>query len=103
MRIVIFVGSPIVDDDKEVNCNFIAYLFKYILLFFKIYIFNLSFIFQIIKLAKRFKKEKVCVDVVNFGEDVSTFYGDVSIGQNKEYFFILVFFSLFSSYISVNF
>lgn len=40
MRIVIFVGSPIEDDDKE-----------------------------IIKLAKKFKKEKVCADVVNFGED----------------------------------
>lgn len=40
MRIVIFVGSPIDDDDKE-----------------------------IIKLAKKFKKEKVCVDIVNFGED----------------------------------
>jgi len=40
MRIVIFVGSPIDDEDKE-----------------------------IIKLAKKFKKEKVCVDVVNFGED----------------------------------
>ncbi|XP_015909589.1 26S proteasome non-ATPase regulatory subunit 4 [Parasteatoda tepidariorum] len=40
VRIVIFVGSPIDDDDKE-----------------------------IIKLAKKFKKEKVCVDIVNFGED----------------------------------
>jgi len=43
MRIVIFVGSPILDDEKEIT-----------------------------KLAKKFKKEKVCVDVVNFGEDVST-------------------------------
>ncbi|KAG8195003.1 hypothetical protein JTE90_008175 [Oedothorax gibbosus] len=42
MRIVIFVGSPIDDDDKE-----------------------------IVKLAKKFKKEKVCVDIVNFGEDVT--------------------------------
>lgn len=40
MRIVMFVGSPIQDDDKE-----------------------------IIKLAKKLKKEKVCVDIVNFGED----------------------------------
>ncbi|CAL1285281.1 unnamed protein product [Larinioides sclopetarius] len=42
MRIVIFVGSPIDDDDKE-----------------------------IVKLAKKFKKEKVCVDMVNFGEDAA--------------------------------
>ncbi|GIY70442.1 26S proteasome non-ATPase regulatory subunit 4 [Caerostris extrusa] len=42
MRIVIFVGSPIDDDDKE-----------------------------IVKLAKKFKKEKVCVDIVNFGEDAA--------------------------------
>ncbi|XP_054720249.1 26S proteasome non-ATPase regulatory subunit 4-like [Uloborus diversus] len=40
MRIVIFVGSPIDDEDAE-----------------------------IVKLAKKFKKEKVCVDIVNFGED----------------------------------
>ncbi|GFY42283.1 26S proteasome non-ATPase regulatory subunit 4 [Trichonephila inaurata madagascariensis] len=42
MRIVIFVGSPVDDDDKE-----------------------------IVKLAKKFKKEKVCVDIVNFGEDAT--------------------------------
>lgn len=40
MRIVIFVGSPIVDDEKE-----------------------------LINLAKRLRKEKVNVDVVNFGEE----------------------------------
>jgi len=40
MRIVCFVGSPIVEDDKD-----------------------------LVKLAKRLKKEKVSVDVVNFGEE----------------------------------
>jgi len=40
MRIVCFVGSPIIEDDKD-----------------------------LVKLAKRLKKEKVSVDVVNFGEE----------------------------------
>ncbi|CAG2176312.1 unnamed protein product, partial [Oppiella nova] len=40
MRIVVFVGSPVDSDEKE-----------------------------LIKLAKRLKKEKVNVDVVNFGEE----------------------------------
>jgi 26S proteasome regulatory subunit N10 len=40
MRIIVFVGSPIVDDEKE-----------------------------LVKLAKRLRKEKVNVDVVNFGEE----------------------------------
>lgn len=42
MRIVCFVGSPIVEDEKD-----------------------------LVKLAKRLKKEKVSVDVVNFGEEGS--------------------------------
>ncbi|XP_033633462.1 26S proteasome non-ATPase regulatory subunit 4-like [Asterias rubens] len=40
MRIIAFVGSPILNDDKE-----------------------------LVKLAKKLKKEKVNVDLVNFGED----------------------------------
>ncbi|KAK2163805.1 hypothetical protein LSH36_74g13013 [Paralvinella palmiformis] len=40
MRIVVFVGSPIQEDDKELQ-----------------------------KLAKRLKKEKVNVDIISFGED----------------------------------
>jgi len=40
MRIVCFVGSPIIEDDKD-----------------------------LVKLAKRLKKEKVSVDIVNFGEE----------------------------------
>lgn len=40
MRIVAFVGSPMEDDEKE-----------------------------LVKLAKRLKKEKVNVDIINFGED----------------------------------
>lgn len=39
-RIVVFVCSPVVDDEKE-----------------------------IIKVAKRLKKEKVCLDIISFGED----------------------------------
>ncbi|KAL1122677.1 hypothetical protein AAG570_003004 [Ranatra chinensis] len=41
MRIVAFVGSPVITDDKE-----------------------------LVKLAKRLKKEKVNVDIVSFGEEV---------------------------------
>ena len=41
MRIVVFVGSPVESDEKE-----------------------------LVKLAKKLKKEKVSVDVVNFGEEV---------------------------------
>ncbi|ELT94296.1 hypothetical protein CAPTEDRAFT_179091 [Capitella teleta] len=40
MRIVLFIGSPVLDDEKEM-----------------------------VKLAKRLKKEKVNVDVINFGEE----------------------------------
>jgi len=40
MRIVVFVGSPIAEDDKE-----------------------------LVRLARRLKKEKVNVDVINFGEE----------------------------------
>lgn len=41
MRIVVFVGSPVESEEKE-----------------------------LVKLAKRLKKEKVNVDVVSFGEEV---------------------------------
>jgi len=44
MRIVAFVGSPVEHDEKEA-----------------------------VKVAKRLKKEKVNVDIVSFGEDVSTY------------------------------
>jgi 26S proteasome regulatory subunit N10 len=42
MRIVAFVGSPVESEEKE-----------------------------LVKLAKRLKKEKVNVDIVSFGEEVS--------------------------------
>lgn len=45
MRIVAFVGSPVDHDEKEV-----------------------------VKVAKRLKKEKVNVDIVSFGEDVRKFH-----------------------------
>lgn len=41
MRIVVFIGSPVGVDEKE-----------------------------LVKLAKRLKKEKVSVDIVSFGEEV---------------------------------
>jgi len=41
MRIIVFVGSPVAEDDKE-----------------------------LVKLAKRLRKEKVNVDIINFGEEV---------------------------------
>lgn len=44
MRIVVFIGSPIGADEKE-----------------------------LVKLAKRLKKEKVNVDIVSFGEEVECF------------------------------
>lgn len=40
MRIVVFVGSPVASEEKE-----------------------------LVKLAKKLKKEKVNVDIVSFGED----------------------------------
>lgn len=42
MRIVVFVGSPITADERD-----------------------------LVKLAKRLKKEKVNVDLVSFGEEIS--------------------------------
>jgi len=42
MRIIAFVGSPVEDNEKD-----------------------------LVKLAKRLKKEKVNVDIINFGEEVS--------------------------------
>ena len=45
MRIVVFVGSPIVSEEKEA-----------------------------VKSAKRLKKENVNVDIINFGETVYFFY-----------------------------
>ena len=29
---------------------------------------------QLVRLAKRLKKEKVCVDIINFGEEVNIFF-----------------------------
>lgn len=54
MRIVVFVGSPVEADEKE-----------------------------LLKLAKRLKKEKVNVDVVNFGEDVSFSPDDLATNSEK--------------------
>jgi len=50
MRIVAFVGSPIVTEEKE-----------------------------LVKLAKRLKKEKVNVDIVSFGEEVSPWLQTIQV------------------------
>jgi len=55
MRIIAFIGSPVGLDEKE-----------------------------IIKLAKRLKKEKVNVDVVSFGEEVK-----IKLNLTKELYNIL--------------
>ncbi|NWZ88567.1 PSMD4 ATPase, partial [Poecile atricapillus] len=57
MRIIAFVGSPVLDSDKD-----------------------------LVKLAKRLKKEKVNVDIINFGEEVRipgipTFQGEFPHSQ----------------------
>lgn len=54
MRIIIFVGSPVDAEEKE-----------------------------LLKLAKRLKKEKVNVDIVNFGEDVSFSPDDIASNSEK--------------------
>nr|XP_014348381.1 PREDICTED: 26S proteasome non-ATPase regulatory subunit 4 isoform X6 [Latimeria chalumnae] len=53
MRIIAFVGSPVEDNEKD-----------------------------LVKLAKRLKKEKVNVDIVNFGEEVS--HPDLEVESNTE-------------------
>jgi 26S proteasome regulatory subunit N10 len=51
MRIVAFVGSPVETEEKE-----------------------------LVKLAKRLKKEKVNVDIVSFGEEVSPQVRTMQVG-----------------------
>jgi len=60
MRIIAFIGSPVGLDEKE-----------------------------IIKLAKRLKKEKVNVDVVSFGEEVKIYL------MKLELYDILYYYSIF--------
>lgn len=50
MRIVAFVGSPVESEEKE-----------------------------LVKLAKRLKKEKVNVDIVSFGEEVSPWVETIQV------------------------
>ena len=52
MRIVAFVGSPLEVDEKEVS-----------------------------KLAKRLKKENVQIDIINFGETVSSYLFDIFLNK----------------------
>jgi 26S proteasome regulatory subunit N10 len=56
MRIVAFVGSPVETEEKE-----------------------------LVKLAKRLKKEKVNVDIVSFGEEVSPQVRTMQVGILRIY------------------
>lgn len=87
MRIVAFVGSPVEDNEKDVCFFFFLsfFLFMNDKCFSSFHVGqtvfisgNMSFffffksnLFQLVKLAKRLKKEKVNVDVINFGEEVT--------------------------------
>ena len=62
MKVVAFIGSPLTVSDKEVSSD---------LPLASQPACPLS-VPQLTKLAKRLKKEKVTVDIVNFGETVST-------------------------------
>lgn len=77
MRIIAFVGSPIEDNEKDVSSKASPTLplvpnpkkesfSKVIFLFLSASATNL----QLVKMAKRLKKEKVNVDIINFGEEV---------------------------------
>ena len=77
MRIVAFVASPLIHDEKEVHCHFnklliVSFQFEFGLEFVFNYVCTI-FSFQLVKLAKRLKKEKVNVDIINFGEEVLKF------------------------------
>ncbi|KAL7977984.1 hypothetical protein Chor_004971 [Crotalus horridus] len=56
MRIIAFVGSPVEDNEKDVAPS-------------KGVCSKRIFHLQLVKLAKRLKKEKVNVDIINFGEE----------------------------------
>ncbi len=82
MRIVAFVGSPVEDNEKDVclfvvafYCSRMTNAFHLSLLdkcdILSLYNFFSPNPFQLVKLAKRLKKEKVNVDVINFGEEVT--------------------------------
>ena len=62
MRIIIFVGSPIEDGEKDVSVASDIYPLSH---------YSSLVSFQMVRLAKRLKKEKVNVDIVSFGEEVS--------------------------------
>lgn len=63
MRIVAFVGSPVEHDEKEA-----------------------------VKVAKRLKKEKVNVDIVSFGEDVSVLCLKIEIFEINLIYLIYILF-----------
>ncbi len=53
-----FVGSPVGSEEKEVLQVLCALHIQSV------------FFLQLVRLAKRLKKEKVSVDIINFGEEV---------------------------------
>ncbi len=84
MRIIAFVGSPVEDNEKDVSlmscvlfCTNLTVRNVFLLVVHVCTFFSISpcfcpnlLILQLVKLAKRLKKEKVNVDVINFGEEV---------------------------------
>lgn len=83
MRIIAFVGSPVEDNEKDVSLGQIYNMIQnfrenivFLLNTFNNYFFchclcPNPLLLQLVKLAKRLKKEKVNVDIINFGEEVS--------------------------------
>uniref|UniRef100_A0A8C2JAE9 26S proteasome non-ATPase regulatory subunit 4 n=1 Tax=Cyprinus carpio TaxID=7962 RepID=A0A8C2JAE9_CYPCA len=79
MRIIAFVGSPVEDQEKDVSSFFFMYLgvnasHEYIYKGQCNVLLTCSFVSptcltQLVKMAKRLKKEKVSVDIINFGEE----------------------------------
>lgn len=90
MRIIAFVGSPVEDSEKDVSLSvswhFAVNLFwgmsSHYSFHFNLFSFCLTppclcptmLVWQLVKMAKRLKKEKVNVDIINFGEEVKTWF-----------------------------
>ncbi|KAK2572448.1 26S proteasome non-ATPase regulatory subunit 4 [Acropora cervicornis] len=65
MRIVVFVGSPVDADEKDVRHSTMMESFIFFICSVNVCLFTS----KLVKLAKKLKKEKVNIDIVNFGED----------------------------------
>lgn len=106
MRIIAFVGSPVEDNEKDVslkscitfwsspterNFIFLPMYRKFNTLTCQPYVSLLVsscshpnlLILQLVKMAKRLKKEKVNVDIINFGEEVRNSWFIFMLLQSK--------------------